>query len=110
MPQAVARVLVHEAPVGAHQPALVGLAHGVAGSPRRPSRTVADAAGVGAIWPDSTRSSVVLPEPDSPTMATTSPAIDVEGDIEAAEDGAVEQGQAVDAEQRSGRSFEPASR
>ena len=52
--------------IGLARPQLSGLS--VSGSPSR--RISPD---VGSMSPDSTRSSVVLPDPDSPTMATTSP-------------------------------------
>ena len=72
--QPVGRVLVHEAPVGPHQEAALGLAEVVEVAPCAVAHPV-----VGAC-PRSARSrverqlsSVVLPEPDSPTTASTSP-------------------------------------
>ena len=99
--QPVGRVLVDEAPVGAHQEAPLGLAHAVevaarrrraCGSRRCPS--------VGISRVERQLSSVVLPEPDSPTTASTSPGQSSKRDVAAADAAAVEFGHAAYAQKR----------
>ncbi len=71
--QPVGRVLVDEAPIGAHQQAALGLAHPVEVAEGAVAHAVADRAASGQQSRREQLSSVVLPEPDSPTTASTSP-------------------------------------
>ena len=72
--QALRRILMHEAPVGAEQKAPLGLAetgkipqHAVAHAIRHRAPLSAQAASPAAA------TASILPEPDSPTIASTSP-------------------------------------
>ena len=99
-PQPVARVLVHEGPVGARQPAPLGLGHRAACRAGRRRCRRSPRPGSGGRCPARQDSSVDLPDPLSPTIPSTSPGKRSKRHIRAADPRAIALGQPAHRQQR----------